>query len=449
MPSGVTLKTKPTPWLLWPLPSWSHRFFGYPMPTEPRRATDYLDGLRGVAALFVVLFHFLLGGLEGVIEFAFGSHGSWNILGLPFLRTVFAGEAMVAVFFVISGYVLSARCIIAIRAGDQAKVNTALTSMAFRRAIRLFVPSLVASSFALVLTLLGVMPSRQGDQWTVAQELFQYRTYLRNFLLDVWYWGDARERKARSEVCAWYGPQLWTIPIEFDGSMILFLVVMATARCSTRLRLGIASALIGGLLYAYRWDLALFVAGMALAELNILAAERPAPRAPARRAARLLRALLPWTALVLGWYLTGFPTGEDPAAHAGYAFLIRHWAAPFRAKLRFWLAVAAVLVVGAVSCLPGVQRVFSTPVARYLGRISYALYAVHFFVQFTVREQLWDDFHVIADPQSNTNPLSWGYLLSLAIDIPVTLWIADLFWRMVDAPSVRLAKWLEGKCFVR
>jgi peptidoglycan/LPS O-acetylase OafA/YrhL len=447
----LSTEARPTPWLIWPLPSWSHRFFRYPMPEEPKRATDYLDGLRGVAALFVVFFHFLLGGFEGAVFFAFGRHNMWNVISLPFFRTAFAGEAMVAVFFVISGYVLSARCIIAFRAGNQEKVNTALTSMAFRRPIRLFAPSIVGSGIALVLTFLGVIPSHQPGNWTPRGELACYRQYLMTWLLDIWDWGDARTKSQRQGTYNWYGAQLWTIPLEFDCSMVLFMLILATARCTVRARLATLTALLVGLHYTLRWDVALFVAGMGLAELNIIVAERNKARTEPRRAwIRKLRQLVPWTTLLLGWYLTGLPTGGGGNQKPyGYGFLLVRWDAHFRREyIRIWVGFAAMLLVGSLSFLPTAQRAFTTPVARYLGKVSYAFYIVHFFMQFSLRHVLWQDFHVVTNPGSITNPLGWGFLLSMLIDIPVTLWVADIFWRLVDAPTVRLAKWLEGKCFM-
>jgi peptidoglycan/LPS O-acetylase OafA/YrhL len=280
------------------------------------------------------------------------------------------------------------------------------------------------------------------------KELSNYGTYLKSFL-DIWYWGDGHERRDRQGPYNFYGPQLWTIPIEFDCSMILFMLVAATARCSSRVRLTILTGLIIGLLFAFRWDVALFVAGMALAELNIIAAERKLAREEPRVWLRAIRSLVPWTALIIGWYLTGFPTGKDIDGHTGYGFLIDNWDAPWPDKLRFWLSIAAMLVVGSLSFLPIAQRAFTTSIARYLGKISYAFYVVHFFMQLTLRNQLWNDLHVVEDHHSISNPLSWGYILSMLIDIPVTLWVADIFWRTVDAPSVELAKWLEAKCFMQ
>lgn len=38
----------------------------------------------------------------------------------------------------------------------------------------------------------------------------------------------------------------------------------------------------------------------------------------------------------------------------------------------------------------------------------------------------------------------WG--LGLVVFGGVCVWVADVFWRVVDVPTVRFARWVEGKC---
>jgi hypothetical protein len=85
-------------------------------PSKPRslHPTSYLNGLRGVAALFVVFNHYVSQ------YFPYITHG-WRsdkggdaarrendrFIQLPVIRAVYSGRFMVTIFFVISGYVLS------------------------------------------------------------------------------------------------------------------------------------------------------------------------------------------------------------------------------------------------------------------------------------------------------------------------------------------------------
>lgn len=110
--------------------------------------TAYLDGLRGLAALFVFFCHLFLMGFW--VGWGWGSNGeNYYFLKLPFIRLWAEGSGAVALFFVISGYALSYRPIRLIRAGNNADLQVALSSQTFRRAFRLFLPT-IASTFLIV-----------------------------------------------------------------------------------------------------------------------------------------------------------------------------------------------------------------------------------------------------------------------------------------------------------
>lgn len=110
--------------------------------------TAYLDGLRGLAALFVFFCHLCFMGFW--VGWGWGSNGeNYYFLKLPFIRLWAEGSGAVALFFVISGYALSYRPIKLIRAGNNADLQVALSSQTFRRAFRLFLPT-IASTFLVV-----------------------------------------------------------------------------------------------------------------------------------------------------------------------------------------------------------------------------------------------------------------------------------------------------------
>ena len=466
--SNVQPQSAVIAWLIWPLPSWSHRFFGHPAPEEPHRSTDYLDGLRGVASLFVFFDHYLLAGMADIVNYSYGADENWNVLQLPFLRTVFSGGAMVSIFFVISGYVLSARCIVAARAGKPEKAFAAINSMTFRRAMRLFLPSIAVSFLAVVATCIGFRQTNWPQNWTPMGELGHYGEYLNRELFRVWNWDEELYRLGSPEWNGWYAGQLWTIPREFNCSMLLFLLLIATVRCTAPMRFTIEASLMAYLLWEGRWDVATFIAGMATAEVNVTLEERrqakkeafleltagadrkvTAPRAK-RRWSSFLRQSPFWAALIFGWYLTGIPY-LDHERTPGYAFLTEYWKNDPTYKYRFWLAIGGILVTSSLTFLPTAQRFFTTSVARYLGKISYALYLIHAFMNATIRWEVWTLFGVLTDPSKHKRhiPFSWSWFFATIVYVQFTLWAADVFWRLVDAPSVKFAKWVEKKCFIK
>jgi len=83
--------------------------------TRKLHPTAYLDGLRGVAALCVVIAHYQATFFPYLGE-GWHQKGQWEdgtekknnyIVQLPMIRTFYASRFMVSIFFVISGYVLS------------------------------------------------------------------------------------------------------------------------------------------------------------------------------------------------------------------------------------------------------------------------------------------------------------------------------------------------------
>jgi hypothetical protein len=86
------------------------------------------------------------------------------------------------------------------------------------------------------------------------------------------------------------------------------------------------------------------------------------------------------------------------------------------------------------------QPMFSTPLAKYLGKISYALYCVHIPIL------NWIGFRIIFFCWTSALGNNIGFVVAFAIVSVITIFVADLFSRAVDEPCVRLARWLENMC---
>ena len=89
-------------------PTLLHKLLSYPTTgTIKLSPTSYLNGVRGIAALLVYIFH-AFGVWYPLVPAWRATATQTNILQLPFIRTVFvSGGAAVSVFFTLSGYVLT------------------------------------------------------------------------------------------------------------------------------------------------------------------------------------------------------------------------------------------------------------------------------------------------------------------------------------------------------
>jgi peptidoglycan/LPS O-acetylase OafA/YrhL len=401
-------------------------------------STEYLDGVRGVASLIVFVLHWSHIPYPSV-NAGWGYKNNNSLWLLPFVRLVFSGAAMVAVFFVVSGFVLSHRYIQRMhqrphqhqhqRAESEQQLYASLTSLTWRRAIRLFLPAFASSTMAFVCTCMGIVTVPRKVQGQPFQHSFHaYLEYL-DAESNPWDW--------TAEFFGFYNPQLWSIAVEFRGSMIVFLLLLALARTRTAVRIAVETLVVVHAFAHRRWDVALFVAGMVIAELQVLFGHvQPAQRR------RLTNVLLVAT-LVAGVFLSGYPR-EHNTKTPGYMWTAHVW--PLTAyRRRFWLAISAILIVGPMAFLPSVQAIFMTRPIRYLGRISFALYLVHGLGNRTVGKWLlngcWDYIG-----KEGFWPYTISFVVSTTLYFPFVIWVSDMFWRGVDIPSTNFARWAEKKC---
>ena len=446
--------------------------------------TAYLDGLRGLAAFFVFVHHFSKDPFPWLL-FGWGSKRDdvvqHYILQLPIVRLVHSGGSMVAIFFVISGFALSYSPLKNIRSRDLGAVGQGLASSVFRRIFRLYLPA-VATSFVMMLAVqmkVAPFPARRPRADNIVLEFVAW-------LHELWLLinpFDLRFRLPR------YDDNLWTLNAEFRGSMALYLTILGVARFQYRTRL-VIEAIVSVWLFSYGlWDVCLFTAGMMLAELHL---ERDAPEAqslpahtpntPASTRTGLRRILL-FATFVLSLHLTSAPL-EGYKEATGYAWPYTLTPPSWDVRgvgNRFLPTLGAPLLVLCVDRSMRLRSLFCTPLAAWLGRISFGLYLVHGPVRYTwyhpLLRSMIDVMGFNVTPAEQDLEIKYGWLKAImtmttdkatvkdelansalsdvrfviavfatwALVLPVTLAIADAFSRTVDDGSVALAKKIEKK----
>ncbi len=211
------------------------RFYNHPLPAHSLKPspTSWLDGLRGYAALFVSLYHLRNGYTDSVHLGYKTGDGDTNLLQLPIVRLIFGGEAMVAIFFLVSGYSLSWGCFKDIQSGNPAKCRERILSSLFRRAFRLYLPTLASAFLAFICISLGLydkgrdMDTRSCYREPEPDRFPTFSGQLGDWLLrsyqffNVWQTDDNRHL---------YYPNSWTIPVEFKCSILLYVGILAISR---------------------------------------------------------------------------------------------------------------------------------------------------------------------------------------------------------------------------
>jgi peptidoglycan/LPS O-acetylase OafA/YrhL len=418
--------------------------------------TSYLDGLRGFAAFVVYWHHHQLWAHEGgenVMESAFGFNGQYYLASFHGVRTFFTGgHFAVAVFFVISGYVLSAKPLALIYAGEFSKLTDNLSSALFRRWIRLYIPIICTTFFFLSWRhAFGLWVASVEWQSTYRDEVWKWYSEFKNFSY-VFNMGGTP--------WFYYNGHVWTIPLEYKGSLIVYTTLLALSRSTKNARLWVQVSLIFYFLYITDgWPCALFVSGMLLCDLDILAEKNDLPRV--FRRFEPYKELIFYNLFFMGIYLGGVPSHnndllEFQSSPGWYllSFLKPRAVYNYKAFYLFW---AATFVVPSIPRIHWLKSFFETRFSQYLGRISYALYLVHGPCLWILGDRIYASvgwvrqIHLLNIPQwCNLFPLpkfgpfgmEFAFLVPNLVMLPFTFWVAEMTMKLFDEPSVRFAQWL-------
>jgi peptidoglycan/LPS O-acetylase OafA/YrhL len=312
-----------------------------------------LEALRGVAAVMVLFHHFLL-------LVAPRLHGrNFPDDPLALVRTpLFAlvnGSAAVAIFFVLSGFVLTLR---AMEKHDWRQLLVG-ASTRWPRLVPLVATVNILSAIFLLLGLY------QDRSWFGASAFRQDTSVIGNALAEGMF-------STFIDGSTSFNAALWTMHYELFGSFAAYatgLVLMFQKSFRRAMAIGVVAILFtatmtgeGGIYYA------MLVAGVLIARIYI---ERDG-------IASALTFMNPWrTPIVLGTaglavVLCGYDGYSKPVGF--YAFMSR-FASPQTEPVLHGVAAVAIVVL-VLFCDP-VRRVLVGPTAALLGRLSFPVYLVH------------------------------------------------------------------------
>lgn len=368
-----------------------------------KKKIDYLESLRGVAALVVVFGHFLLGfypalwwGLPEQVHTESGIE--LCIKGTP-LTLVFNGSFSVAIFFVLSGFVLTYGYF------KNPHARLALVPLAAKRYARLLLP-IIASNAAIYLLL------RSGQVYHGQASLATASTWLGSawktdtgFLRMLYesFYGVYFDKKSIS-----LNGALWTMSYEFFGSLIVYLFIILFGRHRRRGWL-YALAVIG---FVNTYYLA-FILGMVLSDL---ATREENVFTKVSHKGYFVGVLL------LGLFLGAFPA-EGSAQGTLYAGLTKLLNAR-RAQI-----IGAALVMIALLNSRRLQTLFSKRPFLFLGRISFSLYVIHFALIGSIACSVF----LLALP---VLPYHVAVAAAFLVALPTMFVVSHYMHRFVDQPGI-------------
>jgi len=377
--------------------------------TPPTRETDerigYLDGVRGLAALVVVAAHFAAAFLPALYFGPQKPTDSTVLLALwnsP-LYVLWNGAFAVVVFFVLSGFVI---------ARSTQRSATALPVLVATRYLRLTIPILAS-----VLLAAGLLTVFSGFAPRVAEQIGNswlklYYPYARQSLSLAFWEGLAGWIEARG---AWLNPPLWTMIFEFCGSVGIYLSYRLIDRKYVILLL-VSFPLLITVLSGVAWALYL---GFPLGALLFEAWDRG-----------VLRRNAWWgIPLILSGLLIGGAAAGSTLVWPLIAFGPKDPQSSLAAMITMQSIGASLLLAGVLASAR-VRHLLEMRVPAFLGRISFALYLVHFPVLGTLA------CFIFASLGFSNGALT----LALPVYVVTTLVLAVLLTKIVDEPTLALLK---------
>ena len=385
----------------------SAKSISVPKERSERLRLDYLDGLRGLAALYVVMHHAYceMNGRD--------SHSTIHGVIGSIAHTLAFGQIAVDVFIVLSGYCLM---LPVARATDK-KLSGGLKGFFLRRARRILPPYYAALFCSLIfIAIIPGLNQKNGTFWDQALPAFQSNVILSHFFLI---------HNLNLNWAFRIDYPMWSVATEWQ-IYFCFPVLLVIYRKFDLIPTLLVSGLVAWLLMLYfpplsaarPYLLCLFALGMTGASLNF--AEKY----------HAFRDRIPWGILsgVLAVLCCGFTRHSFPGFHygqVGFEVLVGITTMSLLVYCTNWLTL---IENRSVPKRPFILRLLESKGAVLLGIFSYSLYLIH--------APLLAEANILMNGlnlQSNIR-----LLCMLAVDMPAVIILAYAFHWIFEKPFLRI-----------
>ena len=214
-----------------------------------------------------------------------------------------------------------------------------------------------------------------------------------------------------------YNPVLWTMTIEFYGSMLVFAMALLFGSLRNRWTLYMASALI----FFNTYYLA-FIIGTALSDAF-------SSKSLLFSTLKTENKIILFSILILGLFLGSYPM-DSIKSDSIYAFLNNGF---FQNPRATYHILGASMVMYALLNSQGMQKIFASPLPVFLGKISYSLYLIHFLIISTFTCALFLILYPVL-------PYYLAALVSCIISLILIIPLSYLYYKYIDLAGIKLSK---------
>lgn len=382
---------------------------------------EAFEGIRGLASVGVLFAHLGIAFWPILYapdhpELANYSRPVRFIVQSP-LRVAYDGQFAVAIFFVLSGFVLSLSFF---RRPDPAGIAAASA----RRYSRLMIPAAVSIFAGYLFMSCGWMFNQAASHKATETVGFPHgwlglfytfeptaRTALREAFWDAFFNGGGR-----------YNQNLWTMSVELPGSFLVYAFVLLFGTLRHRYVFYIGGAVI--LLLSSKLFMLDFLVGVALADLF----------AANERLRRPLRIPGP---IALAIAAAAFYVVSTKSVTGTYTF----WGMASIPKSGVRELIGSVLVIGVTGYSRTLQWLLERRAISFLGRISFALYLVHLILICSLAS------YVYLKLNKRGFGHDWAAGLASLSCIAASFLTAWGMYHAVDKPVIRAGKWMYEMWF--
>jgi peptidoglycan/LPS O-acetylase OafA/YrhL len=375
----------------------------------------FIDGLRGICALIVVLSHFMVAFFPAAYwGTSVQSHMRYNIdtyLSQSPVSIFYAGNYSVCIFFLITGFVLTTTIY----------KEDSLKKVATKRYFRLCIPILVATLIIYLFMKLNLFSSINVAKITGSQWLNDLYNFTPNFkemlsitLFDVLFIGNAK-----------YNTVFWMMSILFYGSFLTLLVTSIWGNMKNRQIIYALIILIFiklGNMYIYyiAFILGLFCADMFINYKNILSK---------------INDKIALFFIVMGVYLGCYPTGVVPTNIFYSCLNIGD------DSFKIYHIIGAFLVIVGIMCNTLIKDLLSKKSFQYLGKISFSIFLVHIIVLCSFSCDIFAVFWNL------THKYQLSFILQFIPSMIIIIISAHLFYKLVEQNINKIISKVYNKFF--
>jgi len=374
----------------------------------------YLEGIRGLAAFMVMIYHYSRGFYPTVVT---GDPDTSHLgeFGLFYyanpINVITNGNYFVTIFFVLSGYVLSKNYF-------QTKNIDSIVSASFRRFPRLIIPAVFSLIISFLLVRFSLVYNIEASEITLSDWLAtlwkangSFGSLIHDFRSAIFF-----EKSA-------YNISLWTISVELFGSFLVFAILALTHK--TRNLHLILILLFGVCYFTYEYYYCAFILGILLNYTDQYTFKNTT-----------LRHFVIGLLLLGGLFLGAFPS-HGTVEGTFFEFADHHILV---SRNSFIHVIGAFFSVLAVLFSRRLQQFFSLKLFHFLGYISFSLYLIHALVLGSFTCYLFLQFKQMYS-------YNVAFLLSFIPSLALMIALSYFMTVYVDKGSVKIAKNIYNKWF--